>query len=389
MPSSRLKTAALVLAGGKGGRLKELTRKRSKPALPVGGTYRLIDVALSNLHHSGLSDVWVVEQYRPLGLNVHLANGRPWDLDRTRGGLLVLPPFQGESQDQDGFARGNAEALSLRRELIAQAAPDLLLVLSADHLYRFDYRDLIDFHQETGADLSVLVWRAPAEQDLSRYSLFQTRGDKVTDFAYKPEQPSSDLVGTEVFLYSRQALLNALDCLHERLGPELGDYGDHLLPYMVSQTRVHALELDGYWKDVGTVDSYWQAHQDMLADPPKFALDQASWPLLTDQPFRSPARIEASARLERSLISPSCLIEGTVRRSVIGPGCNIAKGAVVEDCVLLDGCRVGPSAHLRKAIVESGSKVDGPFGDGENVAIFYPDLSSEEKSRRARRPTDG
>ncbi len=388
MGKKRWKTVALVLAGGQGGRLEPLTEKRSKPVMPFGGTYRLIDIALSNLHHSELSEVWVVEQYRPHGLNDHLNGGRPWDLDRTRGGLLVMPPFEGKGEDHDGFAAGNAEALNLQRQFLEQAAPDFVLVLSADHLYRFDYRDLIDFHVEQKADLSVLLWEAPEGMDLTRYSLFETEGDKVTGFAYKPDEPRSNLVGTEVFLYSTGALLDALEGLHDEHEGKLGDYGDHLLPLMVEQSKVRALKLDGYWRDVGTIESYWQAHQDLLAEQPAFPLDHDGWPLLTDQPFRSPARIEASARIERSLISPSCWIEGTVRNSVIGPGCRIEKGALVEDSVLLDGCRVGPSGRLRKAIVEAGSDLDESFGDGEEVQVFYPEENRRSKPRRTRRPFD-
>lgn len=384
----RFKTVALVLAGGQGGRLDPLTRRRSKPVMPFGGTYRLIDIALSNLHHSQLSDVWVVEQYRPHGLNDHLNGGRPWDLDRTRGGLVVMPPFEGKDEDKDGFAGGNAEALSLQREFLEQAAPDFVLVLSADHLYRFDYRDLIDFHVSQKADLSVLLWEAPEQLDLTRYSLFDIEGEKVTGFAYKPDEPKSNLVGTEVFLYTTSVLLDTLDKLHEEHGEKIGDYGDHLLPRMVKEHKVRAMTLEGYWRDVGTIDSYWQAHQDLLADLPEFPLDDVEWPILTEQPFRSPARIEGTATIERSLISPSCRIEGTVRRSVIGPGCLIEKGAVVEDSVLLDGCRIGSSGRLKKAIVEAGSELDQPFGDGEKVQVYYPEGKSLAKSLRTRRPFD-
>ena len=386
----RLKTVTIVLAGGAGGRMKELTHRRSKPVLPFGGTYRLIDIPLSNLHHSQLSDVWLVEQYRPHGLNEHLCNGRPWDLDRTRGGLVVMPPFEGKGEDGDGFASGNAEALNLQRQFLEQADPDLVLVLSADHVYRHDFRDLIDFHVGTGADMSLLYWKAPRgwKENLSRFSIVEAQGDKVTGFAYKPEKPSTRLVGTEVFLYSAEALLQTLKALEEELGDELGDYGEHLLPRLVEKGDVRGMELEGYWRDVGTVEAYWQAHQDLVAAEPEFKLEDSDWPILTDQPFRSPARIEASARIERSLISPSCLIEGKVTRSVIGPGCTVADSAEIEDCVLLDGCRVGPNARLRKAIVDSGSEVDEAFGDADEVRILSPDTSRQVKAGRTRRAMD-
>ena len=389
----RQKTLALVLAGGAGSRLEPLTLKRSKPVLPFGGSYRLIDIPLSNLHHSQLSQVWLVVQYRPHGLNDHLSNGRPWDLDRTRGGLLVMPPFQGHDTDRnDGFAKGNAQALLLQKEFLQQSDADLVLVLSADHVYRFDYRDLIDFHNSRGADLSVVTWEAPVGHDLTRYSVFETRGDKVANFAYKPDQPRTRTVGCEIFLYSKDVLLDALETLQQEVGDDLGDYGDCLLPRLVSRADVRALQLEGYWRDVGTLESYWQAHQELLQESPPFALEHSDWPLLTDQPFRSPAFFEASARLESSLVSPSCRVAGEIRRSVIGPGCTVAAGAVVEECVLLDGCRIGPDARLRRVIVDAGSEVNQAFGSKEEVTVWADEADEPrdaKKSYRTRRPLEG
>lgn len=391
MPKARLKTQrvkilALILAGGAGGRLEELTARRAKPVMPFAGTYRLIDIPLTNLHHSQISDVWVVEQFSPHGVNDHLRNGRPWDLDRTHGGLLVMPPYQSKDKE-DGFAAGNAEALNMQRRFLQDASADLVLVLSADHLYRFDYRDLVDFHLDCAGSLSMLSWQAPESWDCSRYSVLEVKGNRVTDFWYKPDEPKTRLLSTEVFLYSRDALVECLKALEEDLGDDLGDYGDHLLPRMVDSGSVHAMPLEGYWRDVGTVESYWRAHQDLLETPPAFVLDSPDWPYLTDLRFRSPARIAGSARIENSLISPSCLIEGRVVDSVIGPGCVIEEGAVVESSVLLDGCRVKSGGHLRKAIMESGCDLDKPFGDDSEVRIFSP-KREKDKGRRSRRRFD-
>lgn len=347
------KVLTIILAGGAGGRLGSLTDTRAKPAMPVGGSYRLIDVPLSNLHNSGLSDVWIVEQYEPKSLNDHLVSGRPWDLDRTNGGLRVLPPYQ--DSDGGGFAQGNADALYRQADYIREYDPDLVLVLSADHLYRLDYRDVIATHLEAAAALTVVTYRI--SNNPSDHGVVETSGGVVTGFEYKPEKPRTDLITAEIFLYDAETLLTSLEELVERDG-QLEDYGDQLLPYFVEREKVVEHRLEGYWRDMGTPESYHQAHMDLL-DGHGMVFDDPAWPILSATPRRLPAFIGAAARVETSLLAPGSRIDGVLSRSVVGPDCDIEPGAEVHGCVLLDGVRVSSGARLRNMVVDSGAVIGG------------------------------
>jgi glucose-1-phosphate adenylyltransferase len=260
---AREKVLALILAGGTGGRLETLTRKRAKPVTPFAGVYRLIDFPLSHCVHSGLSDIWVIEQYELHSLNEHLSNGRPWDLDRTYGGLQVLPPNQSKhGEEEGGFAQGNADAIWRQRTLIREFAPDVLLVLSSDHIYKLDYRDVLDRHSEQKAALTLVSTRVPREQ-ACRFGVVEVDGGgRVTGFEHKPESPRSDLVTTEVFAYDARKLLATLDALAEEGGkdgeedgPSLKDFGDKLLPRLVAE----GTSSTSAWKDTGGTSARWTA----------------------------------------------------------------------------------------------------------------------------------
>ncbi|MHA7240296.1 glucose-1-phosphate adenylyltransferase family protein [Arthrobacter sp. TMS1-12-1] len=345
---------AIVLAGGAGGRLGALTDHRAKPVMPVGGTFRLIDIPLSNLHHSGISDVWVMEQYQPKTINDHLRNGRPWDLDRTRGGLLMLPPFSGDRGE--GFAEGNADGLLRQASAIRDFAPDVVLVLSSDHLYRLDYRDVVDTHLDSGAALTMVT--VDFDGDASAHGVVAVdHAGRVTDFAYKPEEPQTRLVSAEIFLYSTAALLDALEHLDDTQDG-LGDYGNHLVPHLVEQGSVVEHRLRGYWRDLGTPSNYLRAHLD-LVDGEGLDLADPAWPILTEPPELVPAFIADGAVVVNSLISPGARVHGTVRRSVIGSGATVETGARVEDSVLLNRVRVKAGAVVRNAVVDSDAVVDG------------------------------
>ncbi|MHA7284038.1 glucose-1-phosphate adenylyltransferase family protein [Arthrobacter sp. TMS2-4] len=345
---------AIVLAGGAGGRLGALTDQRAKPVLPVGGSFRLIDIPLSNLHHSGISDVWVMEQYQAKTINDHLRNGRPWDLDRTHGGLLVLPPFSGG--DGEGFAEGNADGLLRQAASIRDFAPDLVLVLSADHLYRLDYRDVVATHLDSGAALTMVT--VDFDGDASAHGVVAVDGDgRVTDFAYKPEEPRTRIVTTEIFLYTATTLLETLEHLADTRD-DLGDYGDHLVPYLVEQDSVVEHRLQGYWRDLGTPVNYLRAHLD-LVDGDGLDLADPTWPILTDHAVLAPAFIGDGAVVSSSLIAPGARVHGTVRRSVVGSGATVEEGAVVEGSVLLNRVRVTAGALVRNAIVDSDAVVEG------------------------------
>lgn len=363
---AREKVLVMILAGGKGSRLESLTEERAKPALPFAGTYRLIDFALSNCVHSGLSDVWVVEQYQLHSLNDHLANGRPWDLDRTYGGLQVLPPFTGKhGRDEAEVYRGNADALCRHRHLIRDFAPDVLIVLSADHVYKLDFRDVLDRHRETGAALTLVTTRVLLAE-AGRFGTVEVdEAGRVTAFDYKPEQPASDLVTAEVFVYQAETLLRRLDELAES-EKELGDFGDELLPALIAEGNVYEHRLQGYWRDVGTVESYWQGHQDLLAPEAPLSLDEPDWPILTYGVQRRPARIQAGAEVEDSLISPGCTVRGRVVRSVLAPGVTVAPGALVRDSVVLHDVRIGEGAVVGRAIVDERAEIAAGARVGES-----------------------
>ncbi|THE18967.1 glucose-1-phosphate adenylyltransferase family protein [Kocuria rosea] len=355
---------ALVLAGGKGSRLGALTEKRVKPALPVAGTYRLIDLALSNLAHSHISDVWVVQQYLPHSLNVHLANGRPWDLDRSHGGLQVLPPYEGAAGE--GFAEGNADSIYRQKELIREFAPDLVLVLSADHLYTINFLDVVDTHLEKGADLTMVT--TEVAEDPSRYGVVQVDDDGwVTGFDYKPEEPQGRLVAGEMFLYDAQKLLEALEELHAQHG-QLEDYGHDLLPWFVAHRAVAEHRLEGYWMDLGTLQSYWTAHMQLL-DGDGVILDDPGWPILSAQPQRVPARIAGSAQLHASMVAAGAVVGGVVEHSVLGPGVVVEEGATVRNCVLLDGVRVGPGVSLLNVVADVGAEISGGSRRGSPAGV--------------------
>ena len=363
MQARRGKVLALVVAGGEGERLKPLTDSRAKPALPFGGVYRLIDFPLSNCHHSRISDVWVIQQYEAHTLSEHLANGRPWDLDRTWGGLRVVHPTTG---DESGFYQGNADAINRNRTAIERFEPELLLVLSADGVYKLDYANVLEHHVEHEAEVTVVTTRASLEEASRLGTVSVDDTGLVTEFAYKPDKPSSEIVTTEVFVYDAQVLLRTLAELEEEQA-ELSDFGHSLLPRLVERGKAWSYGLDGYWQDVGTLESYWQAHMQLLEPRPALQLDDPEWPILTRASQRPPARIEKPATVETSLLSPGCTVRGNVVRSVIGPGVTVEEGISVVDSVVLGRSHVG--ADLERAIVDLGANVVRSVTGGNEPAV--------------------
>jgi glucose-1-phosphate adenylyltransferase len=364
---------AMVLAGGAGSRLGPLTDGRAKPAVPFAGMLRLIDFPLSNCLHSGISDVWVVEQHHPESLSDHLSNGRPWDLDRTYGGLLVLHPRLGE---KGGFHQGTADALWRNAGLVRQFAPDALVLLSADAVYRADYRAIVDRHLDRDADLTVVTTRVDPD-DAGRYGVVQTDGERVTGYAYKPDEPASDVIATEVFVLRPLAALAALDAAAAELGEqaiedgELSDLGDTLLPRLVADGGTVAHDLAAYWRDVGTLDAYWSGHRDLLGDPPRLDLDDRGWPIRTHGAQRPPVRIRPGAQITDSLLAPAGVVYGTVRGSVLGPGVVVETGASVLDSVVLADTVVRAGATVTRAIVDEHAQI----GAGSTVGAAGGELT--------------
>lgn len=364
----RPRTLLLVLAGGAGGRLELLTRRRAKPSVPYAGHYRLVDVPLSNALHSGIEHVWVVEQHNPASLADHLSNGRPWDLDRTTGGLLVLHPHLGAGHE--GWHDGTADALWRQAGLIRELAPDALVVVSADAVYRLDYDALVAEHREGGAAATMVTTRVDPD-DAGRYGVVQVRGGTVVDYAYKPEDPAGDLVANEVFVFDHRRVLDLLDELADDAGDAgLADLGDALLPRLVAAGEVREKRFDGYWRDLGTVDSYWQAHQELVRHDPPFRPDDRQWPLVTLLGNAGPARVLQGSQVRDALLSPGARVGGTVERSVLSPNVVVEPGATVVDSVLLHDVVVRAGTTVVRSVVDSGAELRGGTVGGHDAVTL-------------------
>jgi len=362
----------VVLAGGAGGRLELLTDNRAKPAVAFGGMYRLIDFPLSNCLRAGIADVWVIQQFNPGSLSDHLANGRPWDLDRTTGGLLVLHPHQGN--ERGGWHQGTADALWRNAPMIREFGPEALVVVSADAVYKLDYREVVEGHLASKASVTMVTTKVPKEE-AGRYGVVQVGDDAtITDYAYKPEQPVGDLVTNEVFVFTPDRVLDLLDELAEQvLDDETGleDLGDDLLPKLVEAGEAREHRLEGYWRDVGTVPAYWESHMDLLEAQPPIDLDEPGWRIQTQGGRSAAARIGPDAEIADSLLSPGCHIEGFVRHCVISPDVTIEAGASVLDSVLLHGAVVRSGARVERAIIDQGVEIgpDARVGGDGDIAL--------------------
>jgi glucose-1-phosphate adenylyltransferase len=363
----RIRTLVLILAGGAGGRLDLLTRTRAKPAVPFAGSHRLIDFPLSNCHNAGLSDVWIAQQFNPISLSDHLANGRPWDLDRTTGGLLILQPRLGHD-DREGFQHGTADSLWRNAPLIREFAPEALVVLSADAVYAQDYGALVEGHVASGAPLTMVTYEVDPS-DAGRYGVVQAAGGEVRDYVYKPDEPQGHLIANEVFVFAPDPLWAVLEELAGEAGEDgLEDLGTALLPRLVDAGGVREARFDGYWRDVGTVDAFWAAHMDLLADDPPIDLDDRAWPILTKAPTtRASAHVRHGAAVADSLLGPGATVAGRVERSVLGREAVVEPGATVRESVLLPGAIVRSGATVVRAVLDDHVDVRATVGepDGE------------------------
>jgi glucose-1-phosphate adenylyltransferase len=314
-----------------------------------------------------MSDVWLVEQTHPFSLQEHLSNGRPWDLDRTMGGLLLLHPRQGDGE-RDGWPKGTADALWRYADLIRGFAPDALVVVSADAVYALDYEQVVREHLASGDAVTMVTTRVAAE-DAGRYGVVLVEDGRVTDYAYKPDEPRSDLVTNEVFVFDPQVVLDLLEELEER-----EDLGDELLPRLVRAGRAREHRLEGYWRDLGKPEAYWAAHMDLLEEDPPFDPGDPQWPLRTKGGGAKAAVVRAGATVEDSLLSAGALVAGTVRRSVLSRGAVVEAGAEVVDSVLLEDVVVRSGARVRKAILDQGVEVTAGVrvgGDGDVAMVGH------------------
>jgi glucose-1-phosphate adenylyltransferase len=352
----------LILAGGEGERLSILSQVRAKPGVPFGGKYRIIDFALSNAVNSGLTDVAVLTQYAPRSLIDHIGVGRPWDLDRSRGGVTLLQPYLGRGRTRDWY-RGTADAVLQNLEFIADRDPELVVILAGDHVYKMDYRPFIERHRSTHADITCAVRTVPIAE-AHRFGILETDADGwITNFVEKPAKPTSNLVSMGVYVF-RWPDLRAV------LSAERVDFGRDVLPAMVEAgRRVGAYHYGGYWQDVGTVESYWETSLDLLSDHPGIDLYDRGWLIYTKSEERAPALIGAEARVSRSMISHGCTIHGTVEHSILSPGVRVEQGAVVRDSIVMFDSVIGAGATVDRAILDKDCVI-GPgsrIGDGDDL----------------------
>lgn len=362
--SRRPTVLGIVQAGGAGSRMDVLTRERAKPALPFAGHYQLVDFALSSLANSGISDVWIGVQYQATSLARHVANGRPWDLDRTDAGLQWLMPEEGGGASaQTGFSAGNADDLASRVDDIRAAGPRAVVVMSSDSVFALDLAEVVDEHIASGADCTVVTADATLEQARAKAVVEVDDDGRVTEVAYKSDDPPGTTVATEIFVYEPTALVDALETLRARHSDSdeeehtgLGDFGEKLLPHLVEGGGVRARPLTGYWRDMGTPAEYLAGHRDLL-DGKIDILDVDAWPIVSRFPAMAPPRVRAGAEVADAFISAGCDVSGTVRRSVLGPGVSVAPGAVVEDSVIFARTRIGPGARVATSVVDAGCEI--------------------------------
>lgn len=381
----QIEILAIIQAGGAGGRMDVLTLERAKPALPFGGSYQLLDFPLSNLVNSGVEEVWLSVAYQASAVEDQVHNGRPWDLDRTQGGLRLLVPQEGTgSLDEEGFAKGNADELYRLRDQIRTANPDLVLVMSADHVYRLDYRDVIGTHRAKGAEVTMVTTNLEgtyAENAADHAVVELNRLGRVVSFAYKPDKPRSTTVATEVFVYETDVLIEVLEELHREESAKgendegdsgLGDFGDVLVPRLVDRGKAYAHALDGYWRDLGQPHHYLNAHLELLDEDAD--LFSRSWPVMTQQPQREAAHVLDGAEISNSLVSSGCVVAGKVTRSVLGPGVVVEAGAEIVESVLFADTVVRAGAVVVRSIVDAGCELlDGARVGDASVALDDPD----------------
>ncbi len=346
---------AMILAGGQGSRLGALTKNIAKPAVPFGGKYRIIDFVLSNCTHSGIRTVGVLTQYQPLDLNTYIGSGQPWDLDRNRGGVYILPPYQ--KMEAGEWYRGTANAIYQNIGFIERFSPRYVLVLSGDHIYKMHYGKMLDLHKQKGAAATIAVIRVPINE-ASRFGIMNTDEDgRITEFAEKPQKPKNDLASMGVYLFDWQILKKYL-ILDEGNPLSKNDFGKNVIPQMLAAgEKLQAYNFDGYWKDVGTAKSLWEANMDLISAPPRFDLYDPDWTIFSRSIAAPPHFTAESACVSDSIIAEGCRIYGRVHESVLFRGVTISRGARVVSSIVFPDAYVEADANVENAIIGSGTRI--------------------------------
>ena len=346
---------AMILAGGRGSRLHDLTNKVAKPAVSYGGKYRIIDFPLSNCANSGIDIVGVLTQYESILLNSYVAAGGRWGLDAKDSGVFVLPPREKADADLDVY-RGTADAISQNIDFIDSYDPDYVLILSGDHIYKMNYDEMLDFHKNQGADATIAVIEVPIKE-ASRFGIMNTdMTGRIVEFEEKPANPKSNLASMGIYIFSWPVLKEALIKLKDQSNC---DFGKHIIPYCFEkQDRIFAYEYNGYWKDVGTLGSYWEANMELIDIIPVFNLYEEFWRIYTNNDIIPPQYIAESAKIDRSIIGDGCEIYGEVYNSVIGAGVTVGRGAVIRDSIIMKDTVIGDGCQVDKAIIAEDVVVD-------------------------------
>ena len=338
---------AMLMAGGQGSRLGVLTSKVAKPAVAFGGKYRIIDFPLSNCINSGVDTVGVLTQYQPLRLNTHIGIGIPWDLDRNIGGVTVLPPYEKSTNSE--WYTGTANAIYQNLEYMESYNPEYVLILSGDHIYKMDYEVMLDFHKANNAEVTIAVMPVPMEE-ASRFGIMiADENHRITEFEEKPEHPRSNLASMGIYIFNWKTLKEALIAMADQ--PAL-DFGKHVIPYCHEKgAPLYAYEFTGYWKDVGTLSSYWEANMELIDIVPEFNLYEEYWKIYTKSEIQPPDYIAADSVVERSIIGEGSEVYGEVYNSVIGCGVTIGKGTVIRDSIIMNQTQIGEGCEINKAII--------------------------------------
>ena len=357
---------AMLLAGGQGSRLYDLTKQIAKPAVSFGGKYKIIDFPLSNCINSGIDTVGVLTQYQPLALNDYVCNGAPWDLDRMRGGLTVLPPYQGAKRSD--WYKGTANAIYQNINFIKHYDPDYVLILSGDHIYRMDYNKMLEQHKATGAACTVATITVPMEE-ASRFGICNTNKDgSIYEFEEKPKQPKNNQASMGIYIFTTKTLIEYLETDEEDENSS-NDFGKNIIPNLLANgEKLYSYAFDGYWKDVGTISSLWEANMDLIGDEPVLKLLESDMRIYSKNKARAPQYVGNGAVIENSLVSEGSRIEGTVKNSILSGGVIVEKGAVVLDSVIMEDVVIKKNAKVYTAIIDANTIVEAGATVGKEGA---------------------
>ena len=369
---------AMLLAGGQGSRLYALTVKTAKPAVSFGGKYRIIDFTLSNCINSGIDTVGVLTQYQPLVLNEYIGNGQPWDLDRVFGGVKILPPYQG--QKSADWYKGTANAIYQNLAFINRYDTDYVLILSGDHIYKMDYDKMLKFHKDKGADCTIAVIDVPIEE-ASRFGIMSTNPDGlIYKFSEKPKNPDSTSASMGIYIFNRDKLEKYLT--EDEADPNSSnDFGKNIIPNMLAAgEKMYAYAFEGYWKDVGTISSLWEANMDLIGDEPVLDLGDPDWRIYSKNQPTAPQFIAKSARIENCYITDGCEVYGTVINSVLGSGVKVCHGAYIKDSVLMGDTEIGAGATVNYSIIDTnvtigaGAQIGAAKEKAKGITVLGEDV---------------